>query len=69
MPGPGSQYALRTAEEAATILADGMRDGRIIIPTDEMVWNAMRHHVESPDEFIRQKIAELARGDWGIPGR
>lgn len=69
MPGPGVQYTLKTAEEAAVILADGMRDGRIIIPTDEKVWEAMQRHAESPDNFIHEKIAEFARGDWGRPGR
>ena len=69
MPGPGVQYKLKTAEEVAIILADGMRDGRIIIPTDEKVWEVMRRHVESPDQFIHEKIEDFARGDWGRPGR
>jgi NAD(P)-dependent dehydrogenase (short-subunit alcohol dehydrogenase family) len=69
MPGPGSQYTLKTAEEAAITLADGMRDGRIIIPTDEKVWDVMKHHVESPDQFIHEKIQAFARGDWGTPKR
>lgn len=69
MPGPGTQYKLKTAEEAAIILAEGMRDGRIIIPTDEQVWEMMQRHAESPDDFINQKIDEFARGEWGRPGR
>jgi len=69
MAGPGSQYKPITAEDAAMILADGMRDGRIIIPTDEKVWEVVRRHAESPDQFIHAKIEEFARGEWGRPGR
>lgn len=69
MPGPGTQYKIKTAEEVATILADGMRDGRILIPTDEKVWEVMQRHADSPDRFIQEKVEEFARGDWGRPGR
>lgn len=65
--GPGSQYTVITAEQAAIILADGMRDGRIIIPTDEKVWDVIRRHAASPDAFIQEKIEEFARGDLGKP--
>ena len=69
MAGPGAQYRVKTPEEVAAILADGMRDGRILIPSDETVWEIMRRHADSPDEFIREKIAQFARGEWGRPGR
>jgi NAD(P)-dependent dehydrogenase (short-subunit alcohol dehydrogenase family) len=65
--GPGSQYEVITAEQAAVILADGMRDGRVVIPTDEKVWDVMRHHANSPDAFIQHKIDEFSRGDFGKP--
>jgi NAD(P)-dependent dehydrogenase (short-subunit alcohol dehydrogenase family) len=65
--GPGSQYKVITAEQAAKVLADGMRDGRILIPTDEKVWDAVRQHAQSPDDFIREKIDAFARGDLGKP--
>jgi len=51
------------------ILADGMRDGRVIIPTHPEVWPVMQRHAASPDEFIREKIEEFARGDLGLPKR
>jgi NAD(P)-dependent dehydrogenase (short-subunit alcohol dehydrogenase family) len=69
MPGPGVQYSLKTAEQAATILADGMCEGRILIPTDEQVWPELQRHAASPDQFIQQKIEEFARGEWGRPVR
>jgi len=69
MAGPGTQYRVKTPEEVAIILADGMRDGRILIPSDEKVWDVVRRHADSPDKFIEEKIAEFARGDWGRPGR
>lgn len=65
--GPGSQYTVKTAEDAAVTLADGMRDGRILIPTDEAVWDVIQRHAASPDTFIQDKIAEVARGDLGKP--
>jgi NAD(P)-dependent dehydrogenase (short-subunit alcohol dehydrogenase family) len=65
--GPGSQYEVIAAEDAAVILADGMRDGRMIIPTDPKVWDVMRRHADSPDVFIQGKLDEFSRGDYGKP--
>jgi NAD(P)-dependent dehydrogenase (short-subunit alcohol dehydrogenase family) len=65
--GPGSQFRVMRAEEAAVVLADGMRDGRIVIPTDEKVWEVIRRHAASPDDFIREQISAYARGDLGRP--
>jgi NAD(P)-dependent dehydrogenase (short-subunit alcohol dehydrogenase family) len=65
--GPGSQYEVITAEDAAVILADGMRDGRVIIPTDPKVWDVIRRHAASPDSFIQTKIDEFTQGDYGKP--
>lgn len=66
--GPGTQFTLKQPEEAAVILADGMRDGRIIIPTDEVVWETVREHAASPDRYIERAIERFAQGDTGIPG-
>jgi NAD(P)-dependent dehydrogenase (short-subunit alcohol dehydrogenase family) len=65
--GPGSQYEVITAEQAAAILADGMAAGRVIIPTHPEVWDVIRQHAQSPDTFIQSKIDEFARGDYGKP--
>jgi NAD(P)-dependent dehydrogenase (short-subunit alcohol dehydrogenase family) len=65
--GPGSQYDVIAAEDAAVILADGMRDGRVIIPTDSKVWDVIRRHAASPDSFIQAKIDEFTQGDYGKP--
>jgi len=67
MRGPGSTLAVKTVEEVATRLADGMRDGRVIIPTDDAVWDTLRRHAADPDAFIQSKIDEFARGDHGRP--
>jgi NAD(P)-dependent dehydrogenase (short-subunit alcohol dehydrogenase family) len=67
MRGPGTQYKLKTTAETAVILADGMRDGRIIIPTDEAVWDDVQRHAASPDAFVQEKIDAFAKGDFGIP--
>lgn len=67
MRGPGVQYRLKTPEETGVILADGMRDGRVIIPTDEAVWEDVQRHAASPDAFIQAKIDAFARGDLGLP--
>jgi NAD(P)-dependent dehydrogenase (short-subunit alcohol dehydrogenase family) len=65
--GPGSQYKVISAEQAAVILADGMRDGRVLIPTDETVWDDIRRHAASPDAYIQSKADDFARGDFGKP--
>ena len=65
--GPGSQYKVITAAQAAVILADGMRDGRVLIPTDDAVWDDIRRHAASPDAYIQSKIDDFARGDFGKP--
>jgi NAD(P)-dependent dehydrogenase (short-subunit alcohol dehydrogenase family) len=67
MRGPGSQYDLLVPEDVAVILADGMRVGRVIIPTHEEVWRDIQRHAASPDEFIQEKIEAFARGDLGLP--
>ena len=65
--GPGSHYKVITPAQAAVVLADGMRDGRILIPTDEAVWGDIQEHGASPDAFVRKKIEEIKRGELGKP--
>lgn len=65
--GPGSQYEVITAEDAAVTLCDGMQEGRVVIPTHPQVWDVIRSHAASPDTFIQGKIDEFARGDYGKP--
>ena len=67
MRGPGSNLTVKTVDQVATRLADGMRDGQVIIPTDDAVWETLRQHAADPDAFIRTKIDEFARGDHGRP--
>lgn len=67
MRGPGSNLTLKTAEEVAVTLADGMEAGRILIPTDEAVWETIRAHAVDPDAFIHEKIETFANGDEGRP--
>jgi hypothetical protein len=69
MRGPGRQYRPITADAAAAILADGMEQGRIIIPTDPLAWDDIRSHAADADGFVRRKIAAEAAGDFGLPGR
>jgi NAD(P)-dependent dehydrogenase (short-subunit alcohol dehydrogenase family) len=67
MRGPGSSLTVKTVDEVAVRLADGMRDGRVIVPTDDAVWETLRRHADDPDAFIQSKIDEFARGDHGRP--
>lgn len=67
MRGPGSHYKLMTPDQVATVLADGMRDGRILIPSDDTVFGDLQRHAASPDDFIRAKIQAFADGDEGRP--
>ena len=65
--GPGSQFRLMTPDEVAAVLADGMRDGRVLIPSHESVFDVMREHAAAPDRFLHEKLAAFARGENGLP--
>jgi NAD(P)-dependent dehydrogenase (short-subunit alcohol dehydrogenase family) len=65
--GPGSHLPLITADLAAVRFADGIADGRILIASDDALWDIVRHWAADPDAFIRGKIAEVARGEHGVP--
>lgn len=67
MRGPGCFLEVKSQEEVAKILADGMCAGRVLIPTHEQGWDYIRQHGNAPDNFIHQKIGEFARGDSGRP--
>lgn len=67
MIGPGAQFTVLTAEQAAEALANGMEAGRIIIPSDAAVWDLVRRHGADPDGFIRERGAAFAAGDFGRP--
>jgi NAD(P)-dependent dehydrogenase (short-subunit alcohol dehydrogenase family) len=67
MRGPGRQYRLLTADQAAEALAEGMAAGRVLIPTDEAVWEDIRAHAASPEAFIQARIEAFAAGDPGLP--
>ena len=67
MRGPGKETRLMLPEEVATVLADGMRDGRIMIPSDEVARDIVQRWAASPESFIRGKIDEFAGGERGNP--
>jgi NAD(P)-dependent dehydrogenase (short-subunit alcohol dehydrogenase family) len=69
MRGPGNALAVKSQNEVAGILADGMEAGKILIPTHEKGWETMRTYAASPDAFIQGKIADFAAGRSGLPGR
>lgn len=67
MRAPGSHLTVKSQAETASILADGMQQGRIIIPTHEELWASLADRAASPDAYIRNKNAEFASGDSGKP--
>lgn len=67
MYGPGSETALMDTAEVARVLADGMRDGRILIPSDPIAFDIIARRAADPDAFTRAKIAGFASGDVGMP--
>lgn len=69
MRGPGSNLPVASQAHAATALADGMSEERVVILTHEGGWELIRARGESPDRFIRQKIEEFERGESGLPTR
>jgi NAD(P)-dependent dehydrogenase (short-subunit alcohol dehydrogenase family) len=69
MRGPGKHLMVKSQEEVAKILADGMCAGRVIIPTHGEGWEIVKRRGASPNDFIREKLEEFARGESGLPGR
>jgi NAD(P)-dependent dehydrogenase (short-subunit alcohol dehydrogenase family) len=69
MRGPGSDLKVLEQADVARILADGMEQERVVIPTHEQGWQTIRDHAASPDDFIRAKIEDYAAGRSGLPGR
>lgn len=67
MRAPGSHLTVKSGEETARILADGVETGRIVIPTHDEVWETLRARAGDYDAFIHAKLAEFAAGDSGRP--
>ena len=67
MRGPGGETKLLLPEQLAVVLADGMTEGWIFIPSDPVAFDIIVRHADDPDAFIRSKIAEFASGERGNP--
>lgn len=67
MRAPGSHLWVKSQAETATILADGIEAGRIVIPTHQEVWETLAQRGSDYDAFIHAKLAEFAAGDSGRP--
>lgn len=67
MRGPGSETRLLMPQELAAVLADGMEEGKIMIPSDPIAFQTIKRWADNPDLFIRQKIDDFARGERGNP--
>ena len=67
MRGPGRDLKVKSQADTATILANGMRDGRILILTHEEGFDTVRERAASFDRFIEAKIEAFASGDSGLP--
>jgi len=68
MRAPGSHMFVKSQQETARVLSDGMEAGKILIPTHEEGWDSFREHAADPDAFIAKKNAEYLAGDPGKPG-
>jgi len=69
MRGPGSDLEVKSQEEVAGILADGMEAGRILIPTHPKGFRTIAEHASAPDDFVRGVAADFAAGKSWLPGR
>jgi len=67
MRGPGASYELLLPEDVAIVLADGMRDGKVMIPSDPDVWTTVERWADGPDAFIAERIATFASGEVDRP--
>jgi NAD(P)-dependent dehydrogenase (short-subunit alcohol dehydrogenase family) len=67
MYGPGSETRLMDTASVARVLSDGMREGRILIPSDDIAYGIIARRAADPDAFTRSKMASFAAGDPGMP--
>jgi NAD(P)-dependent dehydrogenase (short-subunit alcohol dehydrogenase family) len=67
MRAPGSQMWVKSQQETACILSDGIEAGQILIPTHTELWDILKERANGPDAFIAKKHAEYLQGDFGKP--
>lgn len=67
MRAPGSHLWVKSQQETARLLCDGMEADRIIIPTHDELWETLVDYAASPDAFIATKHEEFLSGDTGKP--
>jgi len=67
MYGPGGETTLLDTETVAQVLSDGMEQGRVLIPSDDIALEIIARRAADPDGFVRDKIARFAAGDVGMP--
>jgi NAD(P)-dependent dehydrogenase (short-subunit alcohol dehydrogenase family) len=67
MRGPGTETTLLLPEQVAVVLADGMQDGRVLIPSDPVAFDIVKRWAAGPDDFTRSKVDEFAAGETGRP--
>ncbi|MCE7798403.1 SDR family oxidoreductase [Sphingobium sufflavum] len=67
MRGPGSHLWLKSQDEAAGALADGMNEGRILVLTHPEGFDSYKEMAAAPDDFIRARAAAFDVGDLGKP--
>jgi NAD(P)-dependent dehydrogenase (short-subunit alcohol dehydrogenase family) len=65
--GPGSSFELMLPEDVATVLSDGMREGKVMIPSDPAVWPMVERWAHGPDSYIEERIASFASGEVDRP--
>lgn len=67
MIGPGADLDMLQPADVAITLSDAMRDGAILVPSHGQAWDTIKAWADSPDAFLRGKIADFARGEVGVP--
>lgn len=65
--GPGASFDLMLPEEVATVLSDGMCEGKVMIPSDPAVWAMVERWAAGSDAFIGERIAAFASGEIDRP--
>jgi NAD(P)-dependent dehydrogenase (short-subunit alcohol dehydrogenase family) len=67
MHGPGAHLYVKSQQETARILAEGMCAGRVLIPTHDELWETLGEWAASPDDFVRATSARFESGDKQRP--
>ena len=68
MQKPGAELEMMEPAVVASRLADAMCDGRILVASDDALWDIVRRWAADPDAFLRERIRNARERDADLQG-